>query len=79
MTGAIGMTYTISICCILWRRLYGEPLPPPRWSLGKWGVPINVIAVLYEIFTTVISFFPLFNNPTVSIDRLYSWFDSADL
>jgi choline transport protein len=60
MTGAVGLTYALSIGCVLWRRLYGDPLPPARWSLGRWGVPINIIALLYEVFSTVISFFPLF-------------------
>ena len=60
MAGAVGLTYALSIGCVLWRRLYGEPLPPARWSLGRWAVPINIIAVLYELFSTVISFFPLF-------------------
>ncbi|KAM0715137.1 hypothetical protein Q7P37_009602 [Cladosporium fusiforme] len=60
MTGAVGLTYAISIACVLWRRLYGEPLPPARWSLGRWAVPINSVALVYELFSTVISFFPLF-------------------
>ena len=59
------MTYVVSIGCVLWRRLFGEPLPPARWSLGKFGVPTNIIALLYQSFSTVISFFPLFNHPTV--------------
>ena len=69
MTGAVGMTYAISIGCVLWRRLFGDPLPPARWSLGKLGVPINVVALLYQAFATVISFFPLFNHPTVRQSR----------
>jgi choline transport protein len=60
MTGAVGLTYALSIACVLWRRLYGDPLPPARWSLGRWAVPINVVALLFELFSTVISFFPLF-------------------
>ena len=60
MTGAVGLTYALSIGCVLWRRLYSEPLPPARWSLGRWDVPIIIIAVPYELFSTVISFFPLF-------------------
>ena len=35
MTGAVGLTYALSIGCVLWRRLYGEPLPPARWSLSS--------------------------------------------
>lgn len=59
MTGAVGLTYALSIACVLWRRLYGDPLPPARWSLGRYGVAINIIAVLYETFSSIISFFPL--------------------
>lgn len=63
MAGAVGLTYALSIGCVLWRRLYGEPLPPARWSLGRYGVAINIIAVIYETFSVVISFFPLFSQP----------------
>ena len=67
MNGAVGGTYAISIGCVLWRRLFGEPLPPARWSLGIWGVPINLVAFLYQVLTTVISFFPIFNHTSVSV------------
>lgn len=60
LNGAVGLTYAISIACILWRRLFGAPLPAARWSLGRLGVPINLIAMLYQILTTIISFFPIF-------------------
>jgi choline transport protein len=59
MTGAVGLTYALSIGCVLWRRVCGPPLPPARWSLGRWGVAINVVAFVYEVFSTIISFFPL--------------------
>ncbi|KAF2724292.1 amino acid transporter [Polychaeton citri CBS 116435] len=64
MNGAVGFTYAISIGCVLWRRLFGEPLPPARWSFGWFGVPCNVIAFLYQLFTTIISFFPIFAQVT---------------
>jgi choline transport protein len=60
MNGAVGLTYVLSIGCVLWRRCFGESLPPARWSLGKLGVPLNIIAVVYQSYTTIISFFPLF-------------------
>lgn len=59
MTGAVGLTYALSTGCVLWRRVCGPPLPPARWSLGRWGVAINVVAFVYEVFSTIISFFPL--------------------
>jgi len=37
-------SYLISIGCLIWRRLYGAPLPPHEWSLGRFGLPINVAA-----------------------------------
>lgn len=62
MNGAVGLTYALSIACILWRRLFGEPLPKSRWSLGYLGVPVNLVALLYQVLTTIISFFPLFSH-----------------
>lgn len=62
LTGALGLTYALSIGCVLWRRCCGAPLPHARWSLGRWGVPFNVVALLYMVASTVISFFPLFNG-----------------
>jgi choline transport protein len=35
LTGSLGMTYALSIGCVLWRRCFGDPLPPARWSLGR--------------------------------------------
>ena len=64
VTGAVGLTYALSIGCVLWRRLFGEPLPYARCSLGRFGIAINGFAVLYEIYTTCISFFPLFAHVT---------------
>lgn len=37
-------SYLISIGCLIWRRVSGEPLPPRKWSLGKYGLAINCIA-----------------------------------
>ncbi|KAK4497668.1 hypothetical protein PRZ48_010321 [Zasmidium cellare] len=51
---AILGSYIITISCLIWRRLYGEPLPPSRWSLGRWGLPINIISLLFML--PVISF-----------------------
>lgn len=57
VTGAVGLTYALSIGCVLWRRVFGEPLAHTRWSLGKLRVLINSYALLYEIFTVTINFF----------------------
>lgn len=66
LTGTLGLTYALSIGCVLWRRCYGAPLPPARWSLGRWGVPLNIIALLYMLTSSIISFFPIFNGSTAA-------------
>jgi amino acid transporter len=73
LNGAVGLTYVLSIGCVLWRRTFGEPLPPARWSLGKFGIPLNIIAVLYQSFATIISFFPLFAEVTAAN---FNWYVS---
>jgi amino acid transporter len=57
------LTYTISISCLLYRRLKYPPgipgcLPPGRWTLGKWGPAVNVVAIAYSAFAFFWSFWP---------------------
>ncbi|PQE12935.1 hypothetical protein CJF30_00002834 [Rutstroemia sp. NJR-2017a BBW] len=47
---ALLSTYMISIGCVLLKRIRGEPLPHARWSLGRWGLPINAFAFAYSGF-----------------------------
>lgn len=51
-------TYLISIGCVLLKRIKGEPLPPARWSLGRYGLAVNAFAFLYCAFIIVFSCFP---------------------
>lgn len=54
-------TYAVSLSCILHRRLTAPAsLPSARWSLGRWGVPVNVIALAYALFALFWSFWPTF-------------------
>lgn len=46
-TVALMATYLISIGCVLLKRLRGEALPSARWSLGRYGLAVNAVAVLY--------------------------------
>ncbi|KAK5123914.1 hypothetical protein LTR85_002111 [Meristemomyces frigidus] len=64
ISGAIALTYSLSIGCVLWRRLFGEPLPYARWSLGRLGLVSNAVGCLFELFVMVISLFPLFAHVT---------------
>ncbi|KAF7948988.1 hypothetical protein EAE96_008166 [Botrytis aclada] len=55
---ALLSTYMISIGCVLLKRIQGESLPPARWSLGRFGLPINAFAFAYCGFVMVWSSFP---------------------
>lgn len=38
---ALLCSYSVSIGCLLLKRIRGEALPPRKWTLGKWGATIN--------------------------------------
>ncbi|KAJ9630757.1 hypothetical protein H2203_001281 [Taxawa tesnikishii (nom. ined.)] len=53
------ITYMTSIGCVLYRRIYHpELLPPARWSLGRWGVAVNTVGVLYSTHAFFWCFWP---------------------
>jgi hypothetical protein len=43
-------TYEVAIGTLIYRRLYGPPLPDRRWSLGRAGLAINIFAFVYGLF-----------------------------
>jgi len=56
---ALMMTYSFSISCVLYRRLaHPELLPHARWSLGRWGVPVNAVGLAFVTFSFFWSFWP---------------------
>lgn len=61
---ALISSYYICIGCILLRRIRGGPLPRARWSLGRFGMAINIGALCYLSPMFVFAFFPLGVNPT---------------
>lgn len=58
-------SYMLSISCITLKRVRGESLLPSKFNLGKFGLPINVIALLFLLFSWVFCFFPVGPHPTV--------------
>ena len=56
---ALAFTYEMSILCLVWRRLYGAPLPPYAWSLGRAGLPINIAGSVYGFYLMFFSALPL--------------------
>ena len=63
-TCALLSSYIISISCMFLKRWRNEPLLPSRFNLGKAGIWVNGIAVVYLSVATIFSFFPSFPNPT---------------
>ncbi|KAH6619943.1 putative GABA permease [Boeremia exigua] len=54
-------TYAVSLSCILHRRLTApETLPSARWSLGRWGVGVNVVGLGYVCFACFWAFWPTY-------------------
>lgn len=68
---ALMLTYLISISCVLYRRLrHPELLPKARWSLGWWGIPVNVLSLAYSGFGFFWSFWP--NTTPVDLES-FNW------
>lgn len=55
---ALAFTYELSILCLIWRRLRGPPLPPYPWSLGRAGLPINILGSVYGFYLMFFAVIP---------------------
>lgn len=64
-TAALVTSYIITIGSTIYHRLQGHIIPSARFSLGKWGLPINIIAICYLVPIYIFSFFPAAPNPTI--------------
>lgn len=69
-TVALMATYLVSITCVLLRRVRGQYLPPARWSLGKFGLPINACALVYSCWSFFWSFWP--NSYSINAEN-FNW------
>lgn len=55
---ALAATYEVSLLALVWRRLYGKPLPAAPWSLGRCGLPLNCAGMVYGAYLFVYSSMP---------------------
>lgn len=60
---ALLASYMISIGSMALRRIRSQPLLPSHFSLGKWGLAINIGALLFLMLAFVMVFFPPVRNP----------------
>ena len=72
MIAALFTTYIVSIGAFIRARLVTSGrLPPARFSLGRLGLPVNILAMAWLSFAIVFSFFPTADNP-VPVDMNWS-------
>lgn len=62
-TTALLSSYLCSIGCMIWRRGTGHPLLPSYFSLGRWGLSINIVSEVFLVVAFVFAFFPPTVNP----------------
>jgi len=61
------LSYLLPIILMLWRRLMTpSDLSPAVWSLGKWGVPVNIFSILFLTFTSIFLLFPPYQPVTAA-------------
>jgi choline transport protein len=55
---ALLLSYIISVGALRLRRIRGEPLPPRRWSLGRYGGLVNDLTLVFLVIAFFFSFWP---------------------
>lgn len=55
---ALYISYVIPIVFFVLRKLSGEHVVYGPWCLGRWGLVVNVFAILYAIFIIIFLPFP---------------------
>lgn len=63
-TAAILASYIVSISCIALKRIRGEPLLPSKFKLGRAGLLVNIVSIIFLTFVFVFSFMPMGPKPT---------------
>ncbi|QPC74598.1 hypothetical protein HYE68_005350 [Fusarium pseudograminearum] len=64
-TGVLS-SYIVSIGCMIWRRCTKSALLPSKFSLGRWGLAINIVSEVFLVVVFVLAFMPGNPNPTPS-------------
>jgi len=59
-------SYIICIACVTWRRIRGLPLLPSRFDLGRAGLPINILAIIFLTIEWLFMFWPSYPKPNAA-------------
>ncbi|EXJ73826.1 uncharacterized protein A1O5_03588 [Cladophialophora psammophila CBS 110553] len=60
---ALLSSYIVSISCMAIKRIRKEPLLPSKFSLGRYGLAINLLSVGFLLLAFIMIFFPPGPNP----------------
>lgn len=66
-TTSLLSSYICSISCMVWRRWTNSALLPAKFSLGRWGLAINIGSVVFLVAIFILAFMPSVPNPTVDM------------
>ena len=58
LSAGLFSSYLITIGLLIRKRIVREPIYFGPWSMGRFGLPINVLAFTYTLIVMVFSFFP---------------------
>ncbi|KAL8789736.1 MAG: hypothetical protein Q9213_000987 [Squamulea squamosa] len=56
--------YLLPITLMVIRRFGAKEIPWGPWTLGKWGLPVNIVSMVYSIMLIVFAVFPPFQPVT---------------
>ncbi|KAJ4138015.1 hypothetical protein NW754_001374 [Fusarium falciforme] len=65
-TTSLLSSYIVSIGCMTWRRWTKSPLLRSKFSLGQWGLAINIASEAFLVVIFVLAFMPGNPNPMPS-------------
>jgi len=60
---ALLSSYAVSISCVALRRIRRQPLLESAFSLGAFGLPINILSLAFLLLAFTMSFFPPVAHP----------------
>lgn len=64
---SIVQCYMFSIGSVLYRRIFApRTSPPARWSLDRFGLPMNVAAVVYTLYSFFWAFWPQYYHTSLA-------------
>jgi choline transport protein len=69
-TTALMGTYVISIGCVTLKRFRKETFPHAAWTLGRYGLTVNCIALTYAVWSFFWSFWP---NAAAVTPQNFNW------